>query len=1509
MSNHSILDVSIVAPSFDEPFYDPTDPAFANGSQWYLDDDVTHEASLNIKDVWDEYRGQGIKIAIVDDGIDYDHPDLAANSDPSLGGNFVTHQTNAPTDGSPYLSGDNHGTTVAGVLAADDDGSGLVGVAPDSTIAGLRIGYGSNHSTSHVLAAFTAAKNFDIVNNSWGYGGFFYDNYSDPFSHGLFGNPFVNIHNAIIDAVDTARNGLGNIWVYAAGNDGAIGDNVNYHAFVSSPHTIAVGGHDTLGFDTTTSTPGAAVLISAPSQTILTTDRSGVDGDLPGDTAVKSGTSYAAPIASGVIALMLEANPNLGYRDVQEILTLSGEYGDPTDSAWKINGSNNWNGGGRHVSDELGFGTLDAHNAVRLAETWTQQSTYSNLVEHTISSSPFTFTLDQSTFTQVITVGNLGIDLDQVVVGLDIDHSRIGEVRVTLTSPDGTVSKLIDLPGGGDGKANSFIEKFELTSVQYWGEDIAGDWILTVSDNDYLPNDGLNDTGILSSWDITFMGDTATDDDTYFYSDEYALFASDTSRQTINDSAGIDTLNFAMMDVAVTFDMNAGVANDLFGFPITIASGVVIENFVGSDGDDDITGNDAANYLRGMRGNDTLQGNGGDDTIDGGAGLDTVTYDGLFAEYLLTLNPDGTVTVEDAPGFTVDGTDLLVDIEYVQFADFFYTVGDVPPPPGGNEDKPPVVLPGPATHLGTFANAEYLNGTQNDDILDGGGGSWDTLDGKGGDDAYILLFNSNVTIKDTFGQGNDTAYVDFATFNSPYFIENIILLDDGFDVFASDIGNYIDANDNANVIGAKGGNDRIVAWGGDDRITTGTGNDLVNGGLGNDTVVLSGVSANFLITEQADGSITVIDTVGDQGFDRLIHVENLEFDDTTIQVTDLITDPDDLASLGIISHPSGYAAPVADVVGNMEGYQQINGTSGDNVLSGGGGDGDRLAGLSGNDTYIVEDSVAVIQEYASAGFDTAVISTVHYSTNADVELFYMMYGSISLTAGSNSSTIHGNDLDNQINTGAGNDTVFAYGGNDSITGGSGNETVDGGTGFDVVNYTGLFADYTLSQNPDGSINVDGTLNGDGIDTVINVEQLIFSDQVFDVGTPIPDPDGGGDSGDMWQSPPLPTGNEVTGTTNSFEVINGDASDNVMRTGGGIHDQLVGGAGNDSYIVEDNQPVIIRDTWTNDVDTVYSGATTAVASNNIEYLFLLDSALNGNGNSGSNHIEGNDKANTLDGRADNDIILGWDSDDRIIGGSGNDFIDGGIGSGDTAVFSGPQSNYEILEHADGSVTVLDLVGTDGTDRLIHVEFLEFGGQPAIATPDAIADPDTGSTVAPLSGPGGVVAPIATKSGTLASFDTVFGTTGNDVLAGGGGDLDTLNGGAGDDSYIIESSSTRIQEYVFGGNDTAYIFASDFSSPAEIETYHMMYGSLVLSVSGSNSTAFGNDHDNQISATSGTNVFYGGDGDDTIVGGSGLDTVVFDGDIADFIITQGAGATIDVAHAASGAPGTDLSLIHI
>ncbi|KAE9412555.1 hypothetical protein Angca_005488, partial [Angiostrongylus cantonensis] len=82
------------------------------------------------------------------------------------------------------------------------------------------------------------------------------------------------------------------------------------------------------------------------------------------------GTSFATPIVSGVIALMLQANPNLGARDIQNILALTAKRVDPNGSNWTTNGATNWNGGGMHASEDYGFGEIDARAAVRLAETW-----------------------------------------------------------------------------------------------------------------------------------------------------------------------------------------------------------------------------------------------------------------------------------------------------------------------------------------------------------------------------------------------------------------------------------------------------------------------------------------------------------------------------------------------------------------------------------------------------------------------------------------------------------------------------------------------------------------------------------------------------------------------------------------------------------------------------------------------------------------------------------------------------------------------------------------------------------------------------------------------------------------------------------------------------------------------------------------------------------------------------------------------------------------------------------
>src|SRR6185312_13938872 len=108
---------------------------------------------------------------------------------------------------------------------------------------------------------------------------------------------------------------------------------------------------------------------------VVVTDSGSIFGN---NTGTLQGTSFATPIVSGIVALMFEANPNLGYRDVQEILALSSHKIVDTNTTWDTNKARNWNGGGMHVSNDYGFGEVDALAAVRLAETWTTQQTGAN---------------------------------------------------------------------------------------------------------------------------------------------------------------------------------------------------------------------------------------------------------------------------------------------------------------------------------------------------------------------------------------------------------------------------------------------------------------------------------------------------------------------------------------------------------------------------------------------------------------------------------------------------------------------------------------------------------------------------------------------------------------------------------------------------------------------------------------------------------------------------------------------------------------------------------------------------------------------------------------------------------------------------------------------------------------------------------------------------------------------------------------------------------------------------
>ncbi len=452
--------------------------------------------------------------------------------------------------------------------------------------------------------------------------------------------------------------------------------------------------------------------------------------------------------------------------------------------------------------------------------------------------------LDRNTVTHTITVADQGIDLDQVVVTLNLTHYRIGEVTVTLTSPDGTTYLLIDKPGGGKAFASSFIDEYELTSVQYWGEEIAGDWTLTISDNDYNSSDSSQHTGTLNSYSLTFLGDTATDDDLYVYTSEYSSFGQQAARQTLTDTAGIDTLNLATIAGGVVIDLTPGATNTLLGNPFNLAAGTVIKKAYGGDGADIFTENAADNYLYGMRGNDDLSGAGGNDIIDGGAGYDTATYTGDIGAFLITLNPDDTVTIEDLVG--AEGIDTLINIELVQFADDTYQVGDPIDPPD-DLGKPSVVLSA-ITHIGTASGSEYIQGDAGDNVLATGGSIWDSLDGGKGNDAYII-YNPSVSIRDSSFQGNDTVYSGAHSYNLPNFIETGITLETAVNLNGGTLDNYLEGNDLANTINGKGGDDLIAAWGGDDLIYGGTHNDTIDGSAGIDTTIFAGDFADFLITE------------------------------------------------------------------------------------------------------------------------------------------------------------------------------------------------------------------------------------------------------------------------------------------------------------------------------------------------------------------------------------------------------------------------------------------------------------------------------------------------------------------------------------------------------------------------------------------------------------------------------------------------------------------------------------
>lgn len=484
------------------------DPLYAD--QWHLNNTGQQGAAagehMNVESAWVTNKGTGVRIAVVDDGLDIGHEDLSANiAATGLSYNYVTGSSDPSYDVND--PGSSHGTAVAGIAAARDwNGMGVRGAAPRANLVGYNML--QNSTASNIADAMTrGSAAVHISSNSWG-----------PPDDGDLQPSSSAWRTAINTGLTSGRNGLGTIYTFAAGNggDNLVGpaDNSNYDGQANYYGVIAVAAVNDQGKQASYSEPGANVWISAPggeycdTHAITTTDRSGAAGENSYNnifgyqdyadlnyTKCMNGTSAATPAAAGVIALLLEANPNLGWRDVRLILAESARQNDAADAGW-------WTTGGIYnFNHKYGFGVVDAGAAVTLASGWTNVGP--QLLHSTTLASPNLPIPDNNGtgVSHTITVAGSGISsIEYIEITFSAsNHPYAGDLAITLTSQAGAVSQLAEThlcPARPCVTYNGWV----FGSARHLGEAADGDWTLTVRDG------GPVDTGTFQSWKLKFYG-------------------------------------------------------------------------------------------------------------------------------------------------------------------------------------------------------------------------------------------------------------------------------------------------------------------------------------------------------------------------------------------------------------------------------------------------------------------------------------------------------------------------------------------------------------------------------------------------------------------------------------------------------------------------------------------------------------------------------------------------------------------------------------------------------------------------------------------------------------------------------------------------------------------------------------------------------------------------------------------------------------------------------------------